>query len=181
MGHRQSTITSRSGRRLLGIDGAAAVELAITMSLLAVLVLGIADYGILMNDSAGLVAASRAGGEYAIANPTDTNGTETQVCGFFGLALNKGACAPVTPNATNFCTCVDNTVINCPWLNKPGNCAGVVNPYTNLTDTRILAYMTVTATQNFTPLIAVKNLGVIAPTTFGFPNTLTGTTVARTQ
>jgi Flp pilus assembly protein TadG len=181
MGRSQSKMTGRYGRGFLGIDGAAAVELAITMSLLAVLVLGIADYGILMNDSAGLVAASRAGGEYAIANPTDTSGAETQVCGFFGFALNKGACAPVTPTAANFCTCVDNTVITCPWLNKPGNCTGVVNPYTKLTDTRILAYMTVTATQNFTPLITVKNFGLLPPTTFGFPSSLTGTTVARSQ
>lgn len=182
MERRQSIMTRRYRRHLLGIEGAAAVEFAITISLLAVLVLGVADYGILMNDAAGLVGASRAGAEYAIANPTDTTGTETQTCGFFGYTL--GSCAPVTPNATLFCTCVDGTWPSgnsCPPSSNP--CTTAKNPYIsgNPADSRVLEYVTVTAQQNFSPLFNVINLGVIAPTTFSFPSSLSGTTVARAQ
>ena len=51
------------------VDGAAAVEFAITAPMLVVLVLGIADYGLLMADSAALEGATRAGAEVAKANP----------------------------------------------------------------------------------------------------------------
>jgi hypothetical protein len=177
-------MTRRLGVGVLGVDGAAAVELAITISLLAILMLGIADYGTLMNTAAGLVGASRAGAEYAIANGvTATTGTETQVCRFYGVSGTS--CSPVTPGAQPLCTCVDGSWPQgtaCPPSSNP--CLTVTNPYLsgNPIDGRVLQYMDVTATiQNYSPLLPVKNFGVIAPTTFGFPATLTGTAVARMQ
>ena len=59
---------SWSGRN----EGASAVEFAITLPLLIVFVLGVADYGILMNNAAALVGATRAGGEVAEVNPSVT-------------------------------------------------------------------------------------------------------------
>jgi hypothetical protein len=180
--HRQKTALRHGSRRRVGTDGAAAVELAITISFLAVLVLGIADYGILMNDSDALMGASRAGAEYAIGAPSDATGIETQVCGFFGLRYSGGSCSPITfpTSPTPACYCIDGTSVSC---NTAGVCASKTNPYIsgNLADPRVLEYVTVTATQSFSPLFNVQNFGVIAPTTFGFPGTLTGTAVARTQ
>jgi Flp pilus assembly protein TadG len=179
--HRQKAALRRGSQRGIGTDGAAAVELAITVSFLAVLALGIADYGILMNDSAALMGASRAGAEYAIGAPSDQTGIEQQVCAFFGLTLSGTSCSPVTPAASApACYCIDGTSVSC---NAAGVCASKTNPYIsgNPADPRVLEYVTVTAQQNFSPLFNVQNFGVIAPTTFAFPGTLTGTTVARTQ
>ena len=69
MKRKYPAMMSRRGRGLLGVDGAAAVEFAITAPLLVVLVLGIADYGFLMGTSASLEGAARAGAEVAKANP----------------------------------------------------------------------------------------------------------------
>jgi Flp pilus assembly protein TadG len=171
----------------LGVDGSAAVELAITVSLLAVLMLGIADYGTLMNGSAALFAASRAGAEYAVANPTDTAGMQTQVTGYttFSPALNTFDCKAGDSCVNPVCTCVDNTWPKgtaCPPTGA-NPCAGVKNPYIAGTpvDPRVLQYVTITAAQKFTPLFTVKNFGVLPPTTFNFPANASGTTVARTE
>jgi Flp pilus assembly protein TadG len=173
------------GRSPLGVEGAAAVELAITVSLLAVLVLGVSDYGALMGTSASLQGATRAGAEYAKVDATDTTGIMTQVCGHLGLTLTSGSCSPVTPGAVQACTCVDDTwpkaAVCPPPLTGINPCSTVKNPYTGLTDTRVLQYVEVTATQSFSPMATVKKFGLLPSTTFGFPSTLTGTTVARTQ
>jgi len=176
---------SPRGRAFPGNEGAAAVELAIMVSLLALLVLGISDYGVLMGSSASLQGATRAGAEYAKVDATDTTGIKTQVCDHLGLILNSGSCSPVTPSAVQVCTCVDNTwpktAVCPPPLTGVSPCSSVTNPYTGLADSRVLQYVNVTATQSFFPIVAVKNLGLLPPTTFGFPTTLTGTTATRTQ
>jgi len=84
----------------LGINGAAAVEFAITAPMLVVLVMGIADYGLLMGDSAALEGATRAGAEVGKANPSVTAAQLT--------ALNLFP-SGITPTVTSVCTCVDNT------------------------------------------------------------------------
>ena len=185
MRRRQSKVTRWHCRGFLGIDGAAAVELAITISLLAVLALGISDYGTLINDSHALFGASRAGAEYAVANPTDTAGMQNQVTGFmtFSPALNTFDCKAGDSCVGQVCTCVDNTWPNgtaCPPTGA-NPCTGVTNPYIagNPVDPRVLQYANIIAAQNFTPMFNVKNFGALAPTTFGFPATISGTTVAR--
>jgi hypothetical protein len=186
-------MASLRGRLGASKTGAAAVELALTAPLLAVLVLGVADYGILMNDSAALVGATRAGAEYAKTNPTDTTGIQNQVTGFmsFSPALKTFSCASGNSCVNPFCTCVDNSTPNplptCPAQGAANPCAaanggnGITNPYTNQIDNRVLQYVTVTAAQNFTPLFTVANFPGLSPTTFNFPSTLSGTTVARAQ
>src|SRR3954454_19228143 len=106
-------------RRDAGNSGAVAVEFAMTAPLLIVLVLGVADYGTLMNTSASLLGATRAGAEYVMANWNDplvanpTTGTEQQVCGFFGLTLSGSSCSPVTPSVSTVCTCANGTTVTC--------------------------------------------------------------------
>src|SRR5271168_1870466 len=69
---KRSGKASRWHRGYLGVDGAALVEFAITAPVLVVLVLGVADYGLLMGDSAALEGATRAGAEVGKANPSVT-------------------------------------------------------------------------------------------------------------
>src|SRR5690348_18145124 len=86
-----------------GIDqerGNMAIEFAIVLPVLATLILGVADYGMLMNTSAALRGATRAGAEYAKAywnNPSVSNvatNTQQQVCSALGLTLTSGSCWP---------------------------------------------------------------------------------------
>jgi Flp pilus assembly protein TadG len=140
--------------------GAAAVEFAITAPLLIVLLLGVADYGILMNTAASLVGATRAGGEIAKVNPTVTAAQRTAL-GIFPSGATPNVSAPS-------CTCFDNTTVTCP---APGG-AGA-NPCAAKSDTRVLRYVTVSANQNFSPLFSW--------TSFTFPGSLSASTVVRTQ
>jgi hypothetical protein len=164
-------------RAVSNLDGAAAVEFAITAPILVVLVLGVADYGVLMGDAASLESAARAGAEVAKANPSVTPATLTS------LGLFPGA---VTPTVTNICTCVDNTWPSgqgCPPEPVANPCAGKTNPFIagNLTDERVFEYIQVSVTQSFSPLFAVVNFPGLTPTTFGFPPSLAGQASTRTQ
>ena len=155
-----------------GVDqqrGSIAIEFAIALPVLATLILGIADYGILMNTAATLRGATRAGAEYAMAywnNPSVSNvviATQQQVCSALGLTLTSGSCSPVTPSVSTSCTCADNTSVTpCPPTSNP--CASKTNP-------GVLLYVTVTATEAFSPIFA----------SFAFPASVTATTVVRTQ
>jgi Flp pilus assembly protein TadG len=139
-------------------EGAALVEFAITLPLLSVLVLGVADYGILMNNAASLVGATRAGAEVAKVNPSVTAAQLTAL-GIFPSGATPSVSAP-------FCTCFDNTTVSCPAPggSDPNLCAAN-------SDTRVLRYVTVSATQSFSPLFSW--------TSSTFP--LNATAVVRTQ
>jgi TadE-like protein len=161
--------------------GSMAVEFALAVPALAMLVLGVADFGALMNTSASLRGAARAGAEYAEANWNNllvsdpTTGAEQQVCGFLGLTLSGGSCSPVTPTVTPVCTCTDGTWItgnDCPPdSSDPTPCNSVSNG-----DKRVLVSVTVTATQNFHPMFSW------ALFSWAFPwSTLSAATTVRTQ
>ena len=164
----QLAIARRWCRRFLGVDGAAAVELAIAAPVLVLLVLGVADYGVLTGDVASLESAARAGAEVAKAHPNLTAGDLTSRDLF-----PSGA----TPIVTSVCTCVDNTWPTgtaCPpepFAATP--CAGKTNPFTGTTDPRVSEYVQVTATQSFSPMVSYSSLG--------FPPSLTGRATIRTQ
>lgn len=166
MKQKSPAMMSRCGRGLLGVHGAAAVEFAITAPLLVVLVLGIADYGFLMGTTASLEGAARAGAEVAKANPSVTAAQLT--------ALNLFPTG-VTPTVTSVCTCADNTwpagAVCPPTSTNP--CTTVTNPYTNLTDTRVLEYVKVTAPKTFTPPVPYG--------TFTSSQSLNPQTTTRTQ
>jgi Flp pilus assembly protein TadG len=152
--------------------GTMAIEFAIAASVLIPLIIGLADYGMLMNTSASLRGATRAGAEYAKANwnnpsVTDpTTATEQQVCGFLGLTLSNGVCSPITPEVTTACTCYDNSSVTpCPPTGT-NPCAANTNP-------GVLLYVTVKAKQSFSPILSWAS--------FAFPTLLTETTMVRTQ
>jgi Flp pilus assembly protein TadG len=162
-------------RGFLGIDGAAAVELAITAPMLILLVLGVAEYGVLMGNAASLESAARAGVEVAKVNPSVTAASLTSL----GL-FPSGA----TPTVTSVCTCVDNTWpggATCPPGPFATPCAGKTNPFTSATDPRVFEYVRVTATQSFSPMVSNASCGPGDFFCFGFPPSLTGEAFARTQ
>lgn len=163
----QLAVASRWCRNVLGVNGAAAVELAIAAPVLILLALGAADYGVLMGDADSLESAARAGAEVAKANPSVTASTLTSL----GL-FPSGA----TPTVTSVCTCVDNSWpsgATCPPLDTP--CAGKTNPFVTGTpvDPRVFEYVQVTAQSSFSPMVSYAS--------FGFPSSLTGQAFTRTQ
>jgi Flp pilus assembly protein TadG len=153
-------------------EGAVLVELAIVAPVLISLVLGVTDYGILMGNTSSLEAAVRAGAEYAKANwnnPSITNAktiTEEDICGYYSLTLSGSTCSPLTPTVASSCTCVDNTSVTCPSSTGTNPCAAK-------TDTRVLKYVTVSATRSLSQLFAWAS--------FAFPTSLTASAVVRTQ
>jgi len=156
--------------------GAITIEFAFAAPLLIMLVLGAADFGSMMNTSASLRGATRAGAEYARANwnnpsVTDpTTSTKQQVCTFLGLTLTSGSCSPVNYlSVTPSCTCADNpaTSVTCPASTDPNPCAA------NAAGPQMLVYASVTAQQPFNPIVPWAD--------FVFPSPLTATTVVRTQ
>ena len=151
--------------------GNIAVEFAIALPVLATLVLGIVDYGMLMYTAASLKGATRAGAEYARAywnNPSVSNvatGTQQQVCSALGLTLTAGSCSPVTPSVSTSCTCADNTSVTpCPPTGNP--CTAKTNP-------GVLLYVTVAAVESFSPIFSWAS--------FAFPSSVTASTIVRTQ
>jgi hypothetical protein len=170
--------------------GAVVVEFAITASLLVLLLLGVGDYGKLMNTSAMLLGASRAGAEYVAANWNNlqvdtTTGAKKQVCGFFGpgVGLSGGSCSPLTPVVTPIistrCTCAGTaTAVSCPGPNDPSPCPD-----------RVLLYIGVTASEPFTPVFIVRKFPLLSGlVNLVFPpnqstngGTLTPTTWVRVQ
>jgi Flp pilus assembly protein TadG len=151
--------------------GGMAVEFALGAPVVIVLALAVADYGLLMNNWASLRGATRAGAEYIKANWNDpkvtdpTTGAEQLVCSFLGLTLSGTSCSPVTPSVSTACTCSNATAVTCPSAGG--------SPCSALSDARVLVSVTVTATQRFTPIVKW--------TSFALPNTVTASTVVRTQ
>lgn len=155
-------------------QGSMALEFALAVPVLATLVLGIIDYGSLMNTSAALRGATRAGAEYAEAKWNDPNvtnpttSTEQQVCGFLGLTLSGSSCSPVTPGVSSACSCTDGTSVTCPSSTGSNPCTTVSNG-----DYRVLVSVTVTASQSFSPIQSWAG--------FAFPSTVSAATTVRTQ
>jgi Flp pilus assembly protein TadG len=153
--------------------GAITIEFAFAAPLLIMLVLGAADFGSMMNTSAALRGATRAGAEYAKANwnnpsVTDpTTATEQQVCTFLGLTFSSGSCSPVNYlNVAPSCTCDDDTVVSpCPPTGA--------NPCASETNPGVLLYVTVTAQQPFNPILSWAG--------FAFPTNVSAATTIRTQ
>ena len=137
-------------RGSLGVSGAALVEFAITAPVLVVLVFGVADYGLLMGDSAALEGATRAGAEVGKAKPSVTASQLT--------ALNLFP-SGITPTVTSVCTCVDNTWPTgsaCPPGPLATPCSGKTNPFIagSPVDPRVFEYVSVSATQSVSPIVS---------------------------
>lgn len=145
-------------------SGAVLVEMAMATPFVVLLAIGIADYGMLMNDSAVLEAAVRSGAEVVRANST---ATASQMTSLFP------ASATIQP-PTMACSCIDGTALaTCPPAQGTAPCSAAINPYTGLTDTRVLERISVSATQSFSPMLSWASLA--------FPSSLQPTADARTQ
>jgi Flp pilus assembly protein TadG len=149
----------RTRRRFLGNDGTVVTEFAFAAPILVVLVMGIADLGMLAAGTAALEGATRVGAEYARNNSTcrtDLGGptcianikTAMQSTGNFSPALTF----PSDPSAS--CECDDGTPITCGTT-----CSGA-----GKVPNRVL--ITVTASQAFTPILSWP----------GIPTSLTAST-----
>jgi Flp pilus assembly protein TadG len=131
--------------------GNAAIELAFAMPILLLLVLVAADYASLANQTVNLQAATRSAAQYARGFPNASGAT---------LAAYGNFPAGVTPSVSTFCTCVNNVAVTCS-----GSCSG--------TDTRIIKYVQVSATQPFSPWFSYAGLT--------FPQSLSASVALRMQ
>jgi hypothetical protein len=134
--------------------GAAAVELAFTAPVLVALAFGIADYGALMNGAASLMSATRAGAEVVMANPNAT-ASDLSALNLFPSGATPAISGPI-------CACSNNTSTTCPPTGAvtcptPGSGASPCSGGGG-TDTRVLSYLQVSASQTLAPLLSITNL-----------------------
>ncbi len=134
--------------------GQALVELALTMPLLALLLLGAAELGRLAYAAIETSNAARAGVQYGAQNHI----TASDYAGMQVAATNDSPNVPgLTATAIHFCGCSDGTPSTC----STGDCAGA----------RILEYVQVNTSTTFDPLVYCPGL----PRTF----TVNGQSIMR--
>lgn len=109
-------------------SGATAVEFALVLPMLVVLVAGLVDLGQRAYSNMVLANAARAGAAYAMIDPTDTAGIHLVV---LQAANMTDASLAVTSN--QFCECPDGSSVSCT-----GSCTG---------GGAIASFVDVTATQ----------------------------------
>lgn len=154
----KTTIRQRWGNEA----GGAAVEFALILPILILMLAGIADLGKMVYVRSVLESAARAGAQASFADPSATATIEAAV----QTAITaSGIDNVVTPSAAQACECSNGTAVDC----TTGTCAtGAVRHY-----------VTVTATTTYTPMINITNL----PFGLGVDLTtpLTGSSVIRAQ
>jgi Flp pilus assembly protein TadG len=153
-----------SGRGLLGIAGTAAVEFAFAAPIFVILVMGIADLGLLAARTTALEGATRVGAEYARNISTCQTDIQSSGCitGIKNAMQNAGSFSPAITfpsDPTPSCECADGSSITCGTT-----CVGA-----GKTPNRVL--VTVSASQAFTPIVSWP----------GIPTTLTASTEMRVQ
>jgi Flp pilus assembly protein TadG len=155
---KSGVVRRRRARALggLGTGGSVAAEFALVAPIIVLLATGIADFGMLATKSAGLVATARIGAEYARTYPNDTSG----ICAVMQSAMSLAPALIFPANFPRSCECDDETAIACSE-----SCATVGRPGPNR------AFIRITASQSFTPLVPWP----------GIPATLSATTQVRVQ
>jgi Flp pilus assembly protein TadG len=110
-------------------SGQSAVELALTLPVLIVLLLVALDFARLYYMSMEVTDAARAGAQYGAQNRTaaaNTLGIEQAACN----SMQNISCTPGTNAvATNFCQC-SGTTVSCT---TPGTCASYVQDFVQVT------------------------------------------------
>lgn len=135
-------------------SGQALIELAVTMPLLVLLLVGAAELARVAYAAIETSNAARAGVQYGAQNHV----TASDFAGMQLAATNDGPNVHgLAANASNFCICANGEASTC----ATGDCAG----------SRILEYVTVNTTSTFDPLIYCPGL----PTSF----TLNGQAVMK--
>jgi hypothetical protein len=92
-------------------NGASAVELAIIAPMLLILLLGLFEFGMAVNEKSKVVSAARAGAQLALTGTTDTATITNAVTAATGLTA-----ADLTVNISTFCECQDGTSVQCDGI-----------------------------------------------------------------
>jgi hypothetical protein len=148
----------------LGVAGSVAAEFAFAAPILVMLVVGVADFGMLTARSAALAGATRAGAEYARNSTTckaDLGGTSCTagIKSVIQSAVSSGPTLTFPSTFPPICKCDDGNAITCGTT-----CVGP-----GKVPNRVL--IAVTATQAFTPIVPWP----------GIPTSVTKTTEIRVQ
>ncbi len=152
-------------------EGSVAVEMALVTPILLVLIFGGVDYGLMFDMQSGLEGATRAGAEYARVEANDTTGIDNQV-----TAADQMFQTPITPSNQMVCTCVNGGAVTCPRPGGTDPCTGAMatNPWTGAADPRLLEYVEVKGSQNYSALVPWGNI-------VSSSQTLNAWTVARIE
>lgn len=130
----------RSRRFCKSAHGAAAVELAIVLPVLLLLVIGVVDYGRVYYQSVIVSNAARAGAEWGAQGPS-TSGDTVDMRKFANL--DGAEAAPFQINARRYCRCYDVADLSC------GACGDASAPS---------VFIEVTATDTLTTFIPYPGL-----------------------
>lgn len=149
----------RSSRRLADEGGAAAVEFAIVLPLLVLLVLGLVDYGAGLWEAMMVGNAARAGAYWAAVNGW-TNNSPGDIETAVTSATQLGSIT-ATPAPKPVCYCYDPTNTSPSGLGTPAS--GSVTPTTCAATTCTspqtpACYVQVNATSSYSPLVAITGL-----------------------
>ena len=146
----------RCARGSLRCAGSVAAEFALVAPIVILIAAAIADFGMLAARSAGLVATTRIGAEFARVRPLDTSGIENSM----ESAMSSAPALSFPASFPRSCECDDGTPIACS-----DSCATAGRASPNR------VFMSISASQAFTPLVPWP----------GVPATLTARTAVRLQ
>jgi TadE-like protein len=153
----------RTSRDCLGTAGSVAAEFAFAAPILVMLVVGIADFGVLTARSAALAGATRAGAEYARNSSTCKADLSATSCidgikSVIQSAISSGPALTFPSTFPPICKCDDGSDITCGTTCAPSKAPNRVS-------------IAVTATQAFTPIVPWP----------GIPSSVTRSTEIRVQ
>jgi Flp pilus assembly protein TadG len=158
-------------RKLYADAGSAAVEFAVTLPILVLVIAGIVDYGSAVNTSTKLYDGARAAAQFALYYPKDTAGTSS---GAAKAAQNATNDTNMTVSSvTTVCKCITSStgVISSTTTSCTGTCGA---------GSTLGHFLTVTTQETFTPQLAPSRLPVIGTT--GISSlTLTGSATIQVQ
>jgi len=145
-------------------SGAAAVEFALLVPVVLIVLTGVVDYGLAIFKKMELTSATRAGAQLAILEKSDTTAFTQTVLDAIEQAVVDATNLPITTanvTTTEFCECSDGTSPN-PVCN--GTC--------NDSSTNDRFFLTISVSYGHTYLIGYLP---------GGDKTITGSTTVRTQ
>jgi Flp pilus assembly protein TadG len=152
-------------------SGSAAVEFAVTLPILVLVLIGIFDYGQAVNLSTKLQNGARAAAQYALYYPGDAAGTSSNAAKAAQNATNDTSMTVSSVSTT--CKCIDSStgVISTTSTSCTGTCA---------TGSTLGHFLTVTTQQTFTPTFNISRLPVLGATAIA-SMTLTGSAQIQVQ
>lgn len=153
-------------RRLSAADGAAMVELALTLPLLVVVLLGAADFARLFYRSIELTNAARAGAQYGAQSPAKSADT----------AGMKSAAVTASPNIPSFTTSDVSAARTCQCASDAG-VFSATSPANNCnydcSTGHLVTTVTVTASKSFTTISAYpgmpRTINLVSSAAFRLP------------